>query len=369
MTSGAQPSSAIPDAEALAPRVLLAFDWFWKYAAAQALALRRAGAPVAMLHRTHVYEFAGRTEERDALLASVRQVGVNTFAVPGRVRSVRALPAITAVRQRLRSWRPDIVHAHDNADPRLLVLTRGMRLVVTVHDPRPHLGAASPIWLRVQARKAWLRRADRIIVHGEALRDVLAEDIARERIAVVPHGADVAAEPLPVPSAPAVLLFGRLEPYKGLRVLLEAMRLVWRERPDTRLVVAGTGPEAAVVPDDPRVERVEGYVPEAQLDALFARATLVALPYLEGSQSGVGLQAIARGVPVVASRVGSLPELTARDLVVPPGDAAALAAALLRTLGHHGALRERTLDHAGRHFSWDVLAERSLALYREVLAE
>jgi glycosyltransferase involved in cell wall biosynthesis len=145
------------------------------------------------------------------------------------------------------------------------------------------------------------------------------------------------------------------------------MQLVWRERPEVRLLVAGSGPAAEAVPDDPRVELIEHYVPEAQLDDLLAQASLVALPYLEGSQSYVGLLAVARGIPVVASRVGSLPDLTLPGLVVTAGDATELAATLLRGLDHDGALRRQTLEHA-RQFSWDAVAKRSLALYRDVLA-
>jgi glycosyltransferase involved in cell wall biosynthesis len=351
------------------PRVLLAFDWFWKYAAPQAVALRRAGAPVAILHRTHLHEFAGRADERDTLLSEVRSTGVEAFAVPGRFTSIGALPRIAAVGVTLRGWRPDIVHAHDNYDPRLLALTRGLPLVLTIHDPRPHLGAVQTTGVRARIRRAWLRRADRIVVHGEALRDELTATVPAERIAVVPHGTDVASEPAPMPDQPLVLLFGRLEAYKGVGVLADAMRLVWSERADVRLVVAGSGPEARRVPEDSRVELLEGYVPEAALDELFARASLIVLPYLDASQSGVGLQAIARGIPVVVTNVGSLPDLAPdRALIVPPRDPEALAAGIVVALEHDGELRRRTLEHARRFFSWDVVAHRSLALYRDVMA-
>ena len=68
--------------------------------------------------------------------------------------------------------------------------------------------------------------------------------VGRSRIVVIPHGLWARSEPLLRPESPSVLLFGRLEPYKGVEVLVEAMRLVWEQRPDVRLVVAGAG-EAA----------------------------------------------------------------------------------------------------------------------------
>ncbi len=103
-----------------------------------------------------------------------------------------------------------------------------------------------------------------------------------------------ASEPLPRPESPSVLLFGRLEQYKGVEVLVEAMRLVWERRPDVRLVVAGEGQAARLVPDDPRISLIPRYVPEREVDALLADASLVVLPYTQASQSGVGVMAIAR---------------------------------------------------------------------------
>src|SRR5207247_6561499 len=73
-------------------RVLLAFDWFWKYAAAQAVALRQAGAEVAVLGRTHLHEFAGRADEHRRLLDRLDESGVQTLLLPGRVRSPSSLP-------------------------------------------------------------------------------------------------------------------------------------------------------------------------------------------------------------------------------------------------------------------------------------
>jgi len=170
------------------------------------------------------------------------------------------------------------------------------------------------------------------------------------------------------PTRPRILLFGRLEPYKGVRVLREAMETIWRTRPDVKLEVAGQGPEARLVRGDPRIDLRPRYVPEERLDEMFGRASVVALPYLEASQSDVGLQAIGRGVPVVVSNVGSLAEIAVDpEFVVPPGDRAALACALLRAIDQGLPLRRRTLAHARKKFSLDTAAARTLALYEEVI--
>jgi glycosyltransferase involved in cell wall biosynthesis len=165
-----------------------------------------------------------------------------------------------------------------------------------------------------------------------------------------------------------VLLFGRLEAYKGLDVLLAAMRLVWHTSPGLRLIIAGRGEAARGIASHPNVEVLGRYIGEAEIDELFGRASVCVLPYTQASQSGVGLQAIARGVPVVVSRLGALPELAHDDaLVVPPSDPTALALALERAVALGSADRERVHRFAAEHFSWPVVAQRYRRVYEELV--
>ena len=110
-------------------------------------------------------------------------------------------------------------------------------------------------------------------------------------------------------------------------------------------------------------------MPEKALDGMFARASLVVLPYLEGSQSGVGAQAVGNGVPVIVSDVGALPTLALdRSFVVRPADPQDLAAAIVRHLDDGLEVRRRTLRFAERELLWTVLARRGLDLYEGLLA-
>jgi len=351
-------------------RVLLACDWHLKYSAGLATALRRGGADVAFLCRTHPLEFGDSPEELQALLDALRESGVEVLLLPGRISSLRSLPGLVGMFRRVRRWRPQIVHVQENWDPRLLVLARRYRLVVTVHDPTPHPGEADVARWEAAVWRSLLRAADRVVVHGERLRERLPRSVARDRIAVIPHGIEPRPEPDPPPLERTVLLYGRLAKYKGLGVLLEAMELVWEQRPDVKLLVYGKGPEADRLPDDPRIEASIGYLPEAMEDAMFARASVVVLPYIGGSQSGVGIRSLARGIPTVVTDVGSLPELALdQSFLVPAGDAERLGAALLRHLDHGTELRDAVFRFARSRFSWDVVSDQSLELYDEVLRE
>jgi glycosyltransferase involved in cell wall biosynthesis len=185
----------------------------------------------------------------------------------------------------------------------------------------------------------------------------------KARIATLPFGHRPEAAPLPPPARPAVVFFGRLERYKGLRVLVEAMDRVRAKRPDIELVIAGRGKEAGWIRARFGVTLLDGYLPESQIPGLLRRASLVALPYTQASQSAVGPIAMAHGVPIVVSDAGALSELALdRSFVAPAGNAAALEQVILRHVDDGMEVRRRALARA-HDFSWRAVAERSLLLY------
>ena len=347
-------------------RVLIVCDFLLKYGSEQARALARAGHDVAILCRAHALEFGGAAAERDELFEGLRREGVATVMIPGRIRSISAVPKLIRVRRGLRRWRPDVVHVHENHDPRLLALTTGYRTVLTVHDPLGHPGAPELNRWENWAFRHWFRRAERFVVHGEPLIEELAPFAHDAPMVVIPHGVWPRSTPLAPPQSRTVLLFGRLEQYKGVEVLVDAMDHVWERRPEVKLVVAGAGAAARLVPDRPRVSLIPRYISETEVDALLAQASLVALPYTQASQSGVGTLAISAGVPVVVSDLGALPQLAFdTSFVCEAGNPRALADAIVRHLDDGPQVRSAVLRHAQSHFSWDHAAQLTTDLYRE----
>lgn len=348
-------------------RILVACDWFLKNAAGQAQALTRAGAEVRLLCRSHALEFGGSAAERDELLRSLEGVGV--YELGGRVSSISAAAQVLRLRRAIRRWHPDLVHAHDNGDPRLLAIVAGLPRVTSIHDPVPHPGQPVPNVLERFVRRRWIRSSAVAIVHGESLVAELPEWARARRTAALPLGADVRTAPLPVPEEPRILLFGRLEPYKGIDVLMRALRRIWDVRPEVTLQIAGTGGESDAIASDPRIHRRIGYIPETELTELFARARLAVLPYTQASQSGVGTLTIGHGLPTVVSDVGSLRDLALdASFLVPAGDDAILAEAILRHIDHGPELRKDVLAFARDRISWEAAARQSLELYESVLA-
>jgi starch synthase len=278
----------------------------------------------------------------------------------------------------VRTWRPDIAHV-TTVNVRNLVLNAAlMRLprVVTVHDVQLHPGDEAPAirvaaWHHKRAGEFW-------IVHGENLRRLLqAEGKPEHRIAVIPLGPLLRGpqEPAPEPGVPTVLFFGRIREYKGLDILLRAMRLLVGEFPDLRLMIAGSGPLAAYreLMSGLPCEVINRFIADDEVGDLFARSTVLACPYIEASQSGVVPLAYAFGRPVIASAVGDIPEAVIdgeTGVLVPPGDVDRTAAALRAVLGQP-ALRDR-LREGGRRLllselSWPAIARRTGQVYRALL--
>lgn len=226
---------------------------------------------------------------------------------------------------------------------------------------RPRL--ALGLLAAVEARNA--RSAALVVVPSEYSARIAsaAYGLAGDAIAVVPEGIDLApwealhaARPARADAAPTILSVARQYPRKDTRTLIRALPRVAAEIPDVRLRVIGGGPElpalrvlAAELGVAARI-RFDGEVPDDDdVRRAFFLADVFCLPSRQEGFGIVFLEAMAAGLPVVAAEAGAVPEVV-RDgreaLLVPPGDADALAAALIRLL-RDGALRRR-LGESGR---------------------
>jgi glycosyltransferase involved in cell wall biosynthesis len=277
---------------------------------------------------------------------------------------------------------PDVVHVQEAAgwtiSAFLMCLGRkAPAFVLTVHDPKPHSGDARAR-ARTRAADGWVRRrADAVIVHGEALvRDMEAMAPGlRGRIFCVPHGA--LGEGLgasPPPGQGRFLMFGRLQAYKGLGPLLDAVEILTAQNRSFKVLIAGAGDDleahGARIAGLAAVRLDERYIPAAEVGALFESCDAVVTPYLDATQSGVGALAMAAGRAVIATDVGALCEIV-RDgengLIVPAGDALRLAEAMARILDEPGLaaqLGRRARETAEGRLNWGAIAERTVWVYQ-----
>ena len=290
----------------------------------------------------------------------------------------------------LRQSRPDVIHFQWSPLPAIdrlfLRELRGLApVVLTVHDSRPFNGAA---WrLQKWGATGIFKEFDGLIVHTEEARErLVAGGVPSSRIVRIAHGLlhDVA----PVGPRPATqsdrlrfLLFGKLKPYKGADLLIEAFRRLpaeLRERVEVQIVgkpYMDVAPlEEAARGLEPRIRLDLRFVPDAEMNDLLAQADAIVFPYREIDVSGVLMAALRYERPIIASAIGGFAELLVdgrHGLLVPPDDAGALSAAMARLCSEpetRSAMGAAAAELGRAIPSWNEIAASTTAFYRSVLA-
>jgi glycosyltransferase involved in cell wall biosynthesis len=247
----------------------------------------------------------------------------------------------------------DLVHAHwlPSALP---ALATGKPFVVQLWGTDVELAR------RVRWAGRWLlRRARLVLCPSQALASE-ARGLGAREVRVVPAGVmvpDAVAQP---DEPPHVLFVGRLSEEKGILEFVEATSGIPR-------VIIGDGPLRDEVPD------AVGFVPPSELGMYYERAAVVACPSRREGYGMVAREAMAYGIPVVATAVGGLEEAVedgVTGLVVPARDPAGLREAIERLLGDNELRRrcgEAARDLVRHELSWDQATSATIAAYRDAL--
>lgn len=263
-----------------------------------------------------------------------------------------------------------------------VLLPRNRPTGVTVHhtsEPTArHRWGRILAWSLGKVERAMLRRARRASATSLASRKTIEEIAPGMPVDMVSAGVPEELFALERRPAGFLLYFGRLDVFhKGLDTLLEAIAILAKTRPGVEIRIAGRGKDAerlrtyAAKLGIEKNVKLLGAVSDAERNALFARAAVQLMP---SRFEGFGLaaaEAMAAGVPLVASSAGSLPEVVDAPrggVLVPPGDAAALAEAVAKLLDDPLA-REKlsiTARQSARRFRWQAVANAHLAFLEQV---
>ena len=284
--------------------------------------------------------------------------------------------------RKIADFQPDVIH-FQSGHPWFNFMLKSFRrraLVLTVHNPRHHIGDVAsrktPQWVM----DLGYRQAHRIIVHGVKLKQQLVQELRLSpgSIDVIPHIAMGRMPATEMPEDPwMVLFFGRIWQYKGLEYFIKCEPLVSQRFPSVRFVIAGEGEDFAryrsMMSHPEHFEVHNERVGEEKREQLFAQAAMVVLPYLSATQSGVVPVAFQHAKPVIATDVGALSEVVLHEengLLIPPADSAALASAICRLLGDPELARR--MGRQGRAFldatsSDSTVAQRHAATYRAAI--
>jgi glycosyltransferase involved in cell wall biosynthesis len=308
------------------------------------------------------------------------------IAVPG----LDALSGVTyavgvmgALRRRLRARGPFLLHVHcaypDGVGAAHVARRLGVPYVITAHGSDINVYAEKPL-LRPQIRGAFAGARGVIAVSRalEAKIAAMGAGMPLERIGCAgfdptlfaARDGDAARAALGVDRAARVVLFvGNLVAVKAVDVLLQAWAALGADT-RARLVIVGDGVNRGALEAQARPlagVTFLGARPQAEVAAWLSVANALVLPsHHEGMPNAV-VESLASGVPVVASRVGGIPELVeegVNGLLVAPGDAPALAKALATALERDW--NREAIRASAAHLTWDALAEKNMEFLARV---
>ena len=264
-------------------------------------------------------------------------------------------------------------------------LRRKRPVVLTIHDSNPYNGHGSRLMRAGHLDAA--KCVDAVIVHtSAAARKLVAQGIDPVRIHRVPHGLlDDPGLPRTVPgrtrTKPLMLLqFGKIKPYKGVDVLLNALALLPPDvRADLQVHIVGkpyldvSGFQRFVADHElgGTVNFRFAFVEEAEMRELIARADAILLPYRQIDASGVAMTALAYGLPVLATRVDGFLEVfegNSGARLVAHGDAQAVAEVLRAWIAEPGQLDTMAIAmerHRERVPDWREIARMTLRVYAQ----
>jgi phosphatidylinositol alpha-mannosyltransferase len=279
----------------------------------------------------------------------------------------------------------DVLHIHEPITPSisLLALWAAERPVVaTFHTATPR---SRSMQLASGVLRGAIEKIDAGIAVSESARNVVVQHLGRDAV-VIPNGIQFDDFTHP-PETGAELMYscrstgsgrtrliflGRLdEPRKGLDVLLAAVPLIMKSRPNLELIVAGQGSRSL-----PEWCCSIGMISVETKITLLRSADVFVAPHLARESFGIVLlEAMASGVPIVASELPSFLDVlgSPRDEqrlgeVFPAGDARALAAAVLQVLDRPDPLRVARAQRVARRYDWSVVGATVLAVYRAALS-
>ncbi|MBN1136102.1 MAG: glycosyltransferase family 4 protein [Anaerolineae bacterium] len=304
----------------------------------------------------------------DAYHRDVRLLPAHSFSSTGLSPSALNPAKFYSLLRQIEAVRPNVVHIttpHLWNLPLLFCLRRRYPLVLTRHDAVTHEGARGELVKGIY-RRAEVNAADAVVVHSQAVARILESwktgPAGTTVMPLVHHCFDYglyeqihanAEDGLSYDNL--VVLFGRLEKYKGVWEFIDAARLLCTsDGLQAKMVIAGTGrlsEELAKCECPPNLEIRNYLIKDAETIELFRRAGLIVLPYSEASQSALIPLAYLFRKPVLVTRVGALPEYVRDNVtgrIIDSNEPMILAQAIHHLLSDKEALAE--MGRAGRAF-------------------
>ncbi len=274
-----------------------------------------------------------------------------------------------------------------------LLKWKGFPIVYTAHNALPHEESTR----HVNQYKRVYNVVDHIICLTQFVKEELVDKlhVRKEKISVIAHGdfdfivnqvktnqifhADIIEKKS---SNFTVTYFGLIRPYKGLEYFIKAIPYVIKKHPACKFMIAGKDSEGnkeyylrmiCEMNLDSHVSCDFRYIPLSDLITYLRQTDIVVLPYIASSQSGNIPMLSKMGIPIIATRVGGLPEMIEEGrngFLVPPKDEKAIADAIGKFLNDPSLLdkmKSASINYAKEAFSWKKISMKTIEVYEKVL--
>jgi glycosyltransferase involved in cell wall biosynthesis len=263
----------------------------------------------------------------------------------------------------------------------LCLFIKNKNIITTIHDVRPHQGEEN-VLLDLLFSYSIKISTKVIVLSKKFISDVIKRyDISEKNIYHIPHAnynyylfnKNSSSNTI---INKKIIFFGHISKYKGILILLEAMKIVIKSDNDIILKIAGGGNlsenEKSIIKElGQKVELINRYIDDDEIYSLFDDVDFTVLPYIEASQSGVIMLSYSFKKPVIATSVGGLSEqiLPSTGILIPPNDKFALADAILNLYKSPSQIIQMGLNaynYSSNELTWDSSAEKIINIMRDI---
>jgi len=357
--------------------ICLVFGAYLDYAIQLANALSKKEEVLLITSKDH--------EKRYSYLID-KKLNIYTFDAPSRLYSPAYLFTILNILKKINDYKPNIIHLQGGHLWFCFALPFvKYPIITTFHDAQPHPGLG---FLRRHFTNFTMyftqKYSKHIIVHGQRVKSIMTKrfNLPEDAVTPIPMGEHSVApfkrylRKEQFDDKNLILCFGSIEEYKGLEYLIKAEPLITEQVPNAKIIIAGKGDfreyEKMIVHKD-NFLIYNHYISDEEAGKLFQQCSLVVLPYIEASYSGVIYPAYGFKKPVITTDVGGLPEVVDDGItgfIVPPRNSEALAEAIVKLLKDENVRKqmgENAYKKLKTDFSWDNIAEKTIEVYKKVI--
>ena len=310
-------------------------------------------------------------------------LGINKIHIINYTKSQNSLCNLSLLKQEynlIKNIKPDVIH--HIGWPSLyeipLTYSYGKKFLVTIHDATPHV-----VNIKTKIFRALRLATNKPIERYILLNTIQIAEFKRyyhineNKICISRLGnfdvINVFGDES-VQENQNILFFGRISPYKGVEYLLAAFENIQLKHPNVKLIVAGGGDyyfDISKYQNNQNIEFINEYISMDRLATLVRQSQFIVCPYISATQSGVIASAFALGKPVIATRVGGIPEMIEdgeTGLLINPKSTSELEASMLMLIENkeklnmmRGNIVKKSMS--GRN-SWDSIAKDYLLIYK-----